>query len=121
VKAYSFYDPETGALSGSTFYATRPEYLAANTPRGLAAVEGEWSASDHVVDLNTKAVVARSPMASAVDPDRHRRETLVKIAQLEARQMRPLRELAIDPHDRQARDRVSAIDAEIAALRTSLI
>jgi hypothetical protein len=121
VKVYSFYDPQTGVLTGSTFCASRPEYLEANTPRGLAAVEGEWNPLTHTVDLETSAVVPSPAAAPAVDPDRQRRDTLVKIAQLEARQLRPLRELAIDPHDRQARDRVSAIDAEIAALRSSLI
>jgi hypothetical protein len=119
VTAYSFYDPKTGALTGATFYSSNPAHLALNTPAGLAVVEGEWSAERYAVDLATGAVVPRRD-APPPDPEKRRRDLLVQIAHLEARQMRPLRELAIDPHDRGARERVTAIDEQIAALRAQL-
>lgn len=49
--------------------------------------------------------------------DRAARE---QIAKLELSQLRPMRELLVDPLSTEAKERLSAIDAEIAALRPSL-
>jgi hypothetical protein len=46
-----------------------------------------------------------------------RAELLAKIRHLESQQARPLRELALDPEDAAARDRVRELDDQIAELR----
>ncbi len=53
-------------------------------------------------------------------PEFKRAELLAKIRHFEAQQDRPLRELAIDPTNADARVRVVAIEAEIAELRKQL-
>jgi hypothetical protein len=135
-KTWSFYDA-TGLFVGRTF--TGPsENLEMNTPQGHAAMEGvhdhlsrrvdletgetvDWQppqpSADHVWNADTK----RWQLHQAVQDKLVRRQAAVgRIAALEALQARPLRELARDPSSAEARKRLAAIEAEIAALRIDL-
>lgn len=130
--SWSFYDPATGRLVGRTFSGPA-SMLAANTPAGLAAIAGEHNHITHRVTLATGEVEQwRDPRPS----DDHewdseagawrrsaaadRRDALARIVGLEAQQLRPLRELAVDPDNPIARERLTSLDAQIAALRELL-
>lgn len=137
MKTVSFYDPQTGLFTGRRF--TGPgKYIARNTPDGCVAMEGVFDHLSQRVDLETGEVVDYQPPKPDDDHewDEHRRqwrlkreirrslrqraETLRSIEELERKQLRPARELAIDPENAEARQRLTEIEAQIAALRGEL-
>lgn len=138
MQTFSFYDARTGLFTGSTYSTTTPSELAMNTPAGQVAIAGAFDHLSQRVVLETGAVVDWVPPppssahtwspetrrwtlpAAAADADRRRAAARSRIRDLEAAQARPLRELAIDPHDLEARRRLQAIDEEITAARVAL-
>lgn len=121
--AWSFYDPQTGLFTGRKFTGLT-EYLAANTPTGCAAVEGAYDARSQRVDLQTGAVVDDADLAESNrqrrDREQRRAHASLRIEELERRQLRPMRELQIDPANAEALARLRQIEAQILALRADL-
>jgi hypothetical protein len=138
MRTWSLYDLATGLFTGERVSLTNPADLAHNVAPGLGALEGAFDHLAQRVALETGAVVDWIPPAptdahlwderarrwitapGATDAARYRTGLLARIRSLEAAQARPLRELAIDPHDLEARRRLQAIDEEIAAARVAL-
>jgi len=129
-RTWSFYDPATGEFIGRTF-AGPDTALAINTPRGMVAFEGDHDHRTMRVNLGTGALERwRDPPPSRDHQWQAgqwvrsrvaaRREALAQIVALEAQQLRPLRELAVDPDNPIARERLTSLDAQIAELRELL-
>lgn len=129
---WSFYDPANGRLVGRT-YAGPADGLAINTPPGLVAVPGDHNHETHRVTLETGAVEQwREPRptrdhewdstagAWRLSRAAEHRAAREQIAALETKQLRPLRELLVDPSNMPARHRLADIENEIAALRQIL-
>lgn len=117
---WSFYDSTTGRFSGRTFAAPNDRDLNGNTRPGYAAIRGEYDPFRQRVDLATGEVIEDLSLGLERDRERRRNAILQQIAVLEQSQARPLRELVRDPANAEARRRLDEIDAQIAALRTSL-
>lgn len=132
-KHWHFYHADSGLFSTVTF-AGPPASLQANTPRGLVAIEGYYNVTCQRVDTASGNVVDYEPpppdgnhewnarfRCHVKTPAALAREAaLAEIEALEIKQRRPLRELALNPADAEARARVAAIEAQIAELRESL-
>ena len=138
MKHWSFYDPQSGHFAGRTFSATDESALDINTPKGLAAIEGEHDHLSRRVDIATGLVVDHQPPAPNADYEwddaskrwklnaevaaREERSTTARsrIAHLESNvQPRALREVALNRP--KAAERLHAIDDEIAMLRRDII
>ncbi len=138
------YNTETGLFVGVEVWASEPINLAANTPPGCALIKGQHDHLSKRVDLATGEVVDWQPPKPAdtdletyawdatSDPKRPRwRATPTALARkqrrqgaiaqqmdaLEAKQARPLRELALDPTNAAARTRLADIETQLAQLR----
>ncbi|HRC61635.1 MAG TPA: hypothetical protein PLX85_00240 [Dehalococcoidia bacterium] len=131
-RTWSFYDPATGEFTGRT-YSGSPAGLELNTPDGCSAFEGSVDHETMRVNPETDALEQwRDPPPSAdhvwdaagqawrLSRTAQQRDVLARIGELEAQQLRPLRELALDPASAQARSRVQAIETEISLLRALL-
>lgn len=137
-KTWSMYLVDSGLFTGRRVTGCTPEDLEHNTPPGCAAIEGKFDAGSQRVDLQTGEVVDYRPVAPDADHEwneaarrwtlrpeivtarRARAETMAQIEDLEARQARPLRELAVDPTNTAARDRIDQLDQQIRVLRLTL-
>lgn len=133
----SFYDETTGLFSGQRFFGPR-KYLARNTPPGMGLKDGSYDHLAQRVNIETGEVVEYQPPKPNDDHEwdgeakrwrlkaevrKHRwrhRQALRRIDELERKQHRPHRELALNPDDSDARARLAALDAEIAELRREL-
>lgn len=138
MKHWHFYDPESGLFSTATFSSNDPDMLDANTPSGMHALEGEFDFLSQRVNPETGEVIDYQPPQPSEEHEwnadikrwvlkssiiaRNQRRVAAKssIEQLEAKQMRAMRELALDPNNEPAKNRIAAIDAEIADLRKDL-
>lgn len=112
----SFYDPKTGLFTGRMFIGPA-RTVELNTPSGCKAMPGKYDHRSQRVDLETGEVVAYE---APPDPRARRRKVRQRIASLERRQLRPLRELALNPEDSDTRARLAALDGEIAKQREQL-
>lgn len=137
MKTYSFFDPETGAIDPTTVTCSEKQ-AEANTRSGMTRIEGALDHLSQRVDLKTGLVVDYQPPApsdlhewdtgtkrwrlpdAVIAAETARQAVLASIERIEATQLRSLRELALNPADKEARKRVAAIDAEIAVLRVDL-
>lgn len=124
MNAVSIYDKATGIIA-CHFFSSDESTIEANIPPGHAAVEGHHDASRKRVDLETGEIVDYTPpppsaeeLAAAERQAKHQ-ASLMRIAQLEALQARPLREYTLG--DSTARDRLEAINNEIASLRKDIL
>ena len=138
VKHYRFFDELTGLFHPMFVKATSFEDALASQPPGHKMMEGDIDHFSQRVDLATGAVVDYVPpqpsanhqwnetvkrwvLNDAVAAENVKRSTAVaRITQLEAAQHRPLRELAQDPSNAEARKRIDTIDDEIKHLREML-
>lgn len=105
MKTWHFFD-QAGQFNGRSFSGPE-EHLAANTPEGCEAVSS---------DTFTPQAVETGVMFSAAERRRLHAQALIE--GLEAKQPRALRELALGYDG--AKERLDAIDAQIAALRADL-
>lgn len=137
-RTWSIYELSTGVFIGKQVTAYTDEQIAMNTPPGCAAIEGRFDAGSQRVDLSTGEVVDYRPASPDAEHEwneaarrwtlrpeialvrRARANTIAQIESLEARQLRPLRELSIDPSNMAARDMIDQIDRQIRALRLTL-
>jgi hypothetical protein len=133
---YSFYDETTGDFSGRVFSGSA-RLVALNTPTGYVAISGRFDRLSQRVDTKTGEVVDYQPPKPDDDhewnterrrwvkkPDvlvaeRRGAAARKRIAELEASQLRALREHALG--DATAVDRLRAIDDEIKTLRADLL
>jgi len=118
-KTVSLYDPKTGFFTGQTV-SCREDRIAQNVPSGLAAKEGTFDHRSQRVDVTSGQVVSYERPASALEAERRAaqvRDARQRIAALERSQLRPMRELAIDPNNVEAKRRLQEIETEIAGLR----
>lgn len=138
MKHYSFYHKDSGVVHPSRFATTREDAVVSNTPLDHIAIEGALDPFSQRVDVQTGQVMDWQPPQPSPDHEwdaskrrwrtseqaeqRHQRAAaaLLGIRDLEASQLRPMRELAIDPSNAEARKRLEAIEAEIASLRGDL-
>jgi len=142
LRFYSLYDKTTGRFTGRTFGIDvgqdreRNEHISRHTPDGYAVIEGKFDSLSQRVDLSTKQVIDYQPEQPSAEhawsvetrrwtlsPEAQQRKqaraaALVQIRDLEASQLRPLRELALDPTNAEARTRLRAIEAQIPKLRS---
>jgi hypothetical protein len=149
MKTWSFYHSQSGEFAPWHFSSsvhkviggealTDDADLKINTPEGHRAIEGHFDPLSQRVDLETGAVVEYQPPAPSPDHEweavtrrwvlradvaarqaKHA-QALEQIAALEKNQLRASRELLLNPADREARARLTALDAQIIALRADL-
>lgn len=91
--------------------------LAQHVKDGQIAIPGRHR-SQRLNDANEPEHDAAR--ASATDREQLRSGRLAQIEALERKQLRPMRELQVDPGNAEAQRRIVEIDAEIAKLRESL-
>jgi len=139
--SWSFYNATTGEFLPRLFSGSS-KLLEQNTPAGHVAIEGQFDPLSQRVDVETGEVVDYQPPQP--DDDHEWREKVVEgrprwvkkreivarearaataqadIDALERKQLRPMRELALDPSNAPARQRVAEIEAEIVAKRVDL-
>jgi hypothetical protein len=119
---WSFYRADTGEFTGRVFVGLE-RTLALNIPAGCKALLGSFDPRSQRVDLATGQVVAYQRPAAEIEAEQRAvraRSARQRIASLELAQLRPIRELAIDPENAEAKRRLEAIDGEIAALRAEI-
>lgn len=135
MKHWSFYDPTTGRFLGSGGSFKDESMMQANTPDGMAAIEGRYDHEAQRIDMATGSIVDYQPPQPSADhewDEEAKRWALSRTAQdrsrllgdldaLDKKQGRALREaiLAVLP-DGPERVRLAALDAEAAELRTQL-
>lgn len=123
---FSFYDEETGLLTGAVFLGSENN-LEMNTPPGCRAIAGRHSPVRHRVDLATKRVVDYTPPEPTDAEWIAQNDMLLKaqMQQIEADQNRAVRDilLALTTGRNPPQDAVQALqDVEdvAAALRAEL-
>lgn len=118
MSTWSFYSLETGLFTGRVSSASK----LGKVPDGCGAMVGRYDRLSQRVDLDTGEVVEHRDEAlnAARQREARARAARRRIARLEAQQARPLRELAIDPNNAAAKQRLAEIDAQIAELRTDI-
>lgn len=114
---WSFADEKTGEFTGQQFSGP-DEHLPANLPPGTVAVEGTHDPLTTRYNLQSETVEEfASPQAQRLERERNRERLDNRLAELESRTLRALRELAINPNDGQARQRLIELDQQAAGLR----
>jgi hypothetical protein len=133
---WTIFDLSSGLFVGRTFHGTRAS-LALNIPSGCGAVEGRHDYLSRRVDIESGEVVEYQPpqpspdhewnattkrwaLSAAVQERNARRGAArAQIAALESAQVRPQRELLLDPTNADARKRLEAIEIQIITLRSA--
>lgn len=116
---WSFADA-SGAFTGRKFTG-REERLAANTPAGEVAVLGEHDPMRSRYDASRARVVPYSdPRAARLSDESMRASAAAALEVLDARSQRSLRELAINPNDDAARQRLVELEAQAGPLRARI-
>jgi hypothetical protein len=114
----SFYDSRTGIFDRRILSLSNESLIAKNTPADHIAVMGRYDRSSHVVNLSTgeiESIPVRSETAAT-----DRRILKARIKRLELSQLRPERELRLDPTNESARQRLAEIEAKIVELRQNI-
>jgi hypothetical protein len=135
---YSFYDETTGDFSGRVFSGSA-RLVALNTPTGYVAISGRFDRLSQRVDTKTGEVVDYQPpspgdnyewnadrkryvlKSEILEQQRKHDAAMARIAEAEAEQARPLRELMLNPDDTAALQKLTELDDEIKTLRSDLI
>lgn len=114
---WSFADPATGEFTGGRF-AGPDDLLEVNTPAGLLAVLGEHDPLAARVEVSTGEVVPFvSPHAGRLAREAEEDAVQQRLAEIDLRALRSLRELAINPNDHQARERLLEHERQAERLR----
>lgn len=135
----TFYHAQTGRLNGLSLIVSDDEAIALNTPADHVAIDHPQEHQlDHLcqqVDVATGQVVDYQPPQPNADHEwdaetkrwklnavvaakqAQSASALAQIRALEGAQLRPHRELALDPSNAEARKRLESIEGQIAALR----
>lgn len=112
---FSFYDPGTGLFADRHKYV-HTKMIEANTPAGLVAIKGRFDPRSHRVDVATGEVVPYTPPEEPDSPALAAVKARARIRELERQSIGPIRALALDPLNLTAKQRLQAIDDEIASL-----
>jgi hypothetical protein len=125
MKTWSFYNARTGRFlgrkySGPNSYAVGAKELARNTPDGFVAIEGDFDRFSQRFDFDARKVVTDRSLTAERNAFEKRQRCLAAIAELERRQARPMRELAIDPNNAEASHRLRQINEQVSQLRAEL-
>ncbi len=124
MRTWSFYSEADGRFLSRRLTSTDRNAREINTPPGYRAIEGHFDHLSQRVDLESGQVVDDADLAQAnrvrMDREREHSSSLQRIEQLERQQLRPLRELAVDPKNAEAESRLRSIDEQIAELRGQL-
>lgn len=119
---FSFAHADTGLFSSKRFDGSK-RLVALNTPPGHVAIEGEYDRRTQRFDpLTGKVVAYQRPQAEVNAERRAARQASARqaIADLELKQLRPIRELMLDQNNAEARQRLQKIEENIAARRADL-
>lgn len=120
MKTITLFDQQTGEIKR---VLTLPEKaIAANVPDSCGFKVGRFDKFSQRVDIATGDVIEHRDEAlnAARQREMRERDARRRIAALEQAQARPMRELAIDPNNDAAKQRLAAIDSEIAERRKDL-
>lgn len=117
---WSFADARTGEFTGRRFTGMEA-HLPANTRKGEIAVSGEHDPLRSRYDLATRLIVpSAAARAKELDADLRRASAQRALTALEERSLRALRELAINPDDAAARERLIELEKQAAPLRAKV-
>ena len=120
LRTFAIYSSTTGLFTGRHVMCFENE-IARNTPEGCAVMVGRYDRLLHRVDVETGTVVAYAPPHdSPILVQQRAAKARRRIDALERAQLRPLRELQLDPANADARSRLAEIEREIAGLRVDL-
>jgi hypothetical protein len=119
-RVFSFYRESDGLFTGRRITTNDMAALKRDTPEGCVALEGRYDRCRHRVDLATGEVIIDESLSADRDRERRRNAALQAIEELERRQHRPMRELAADPGNVEAAQRLAEIDEQIAQLRAQM-
>lgn len=127
MRSWSFYDLETGEFTGRVYSSPSVDDIAINTPKGCGAVEGRHDRLSHRVDPSTKEIIAWTDTSLIESQSRRQAadSARAQISELERSQIRAMREEILRPNDldqdgKTPRDRLQAIDDQIASLRSAI-
>lgn len=140
MKTFSIYKLADGLFTGQRFSLAPFDKARAesNVPSGCGMIEGEYDHLSQCVDISTGKVIEYQPpkpSENSVWNDKTRRwekhplvadavrraeQARQSIAELEVSQRRPLRELALDPSNFLAKERLLGINAQIEEQRKYL-
>lgn len=113
---WHFYDSVSGIFSSLSIRGTK-EIADKNCPSGHTPIAGNFNRLKQKFDTETNSVIDYD---SGNSRDRDDRIARAKITQLELSQLRPERELRLDPMNETALRKIAEIDAKIAELRQSI-
>jgi hypothetical protein len=116
---YSFYDPATGEISKRTFSGSA-RVLGLNTPTGMIPIEGAFDHRTQRIDPETKLPVDYAPGIAEVTAEKRDSRARAQIEALQTAAIVNLIDLALDPTDLQARQRLVTIRNRITVLRQEL-
>jgi thioredoxin-like negative regulator of GroEL len=122
-RPYAYYDVTSGLFSARSVLASSKSMAEANAPAGYAAIEGRYDRLTQRVDVATGNVVAYERAAAEIEAEQQAKRAeraRHRIEVLERAQHRPMRELAIDPNNAEAKRRLAEIETEIEGLRGQL-
>lgn len=117
----TIYDKDTGIVLRCMTVPKRA--IAPNVRQGEAWIEGHLDKHSQRVDVATGQVITYERPTTEVEAEQRaalQQRASRRIDELERSQARPLRELAIDPANAEAKQKLAKIDEEIAALRLGL-
>jgi hypothetical protein len=138
MRRWSFYDLTTGEFAQRRYSAPDDTDLERNTPAGHGAIEGRYDPLTQLVDIGNPAEIeiagqwrrvvvdwANTKLIDGIGQREAVRHAQSRIAELEGRQARAMREDRLRPNERDrdgklARERLQEIDDEIAALRATI-
>jgi hypothetical protein len=116
VPTWSFADL-SGRFTGRRFTG-QEERLAANTPTGEIPVLGEHDPIGARYEVSSgRVVVYADPRARQLTEESMRASAAAALEVLDGRAQRALREIAINPNDEAARQRLLHIEEQAAPLR----
>jgi hypothetical protein len=117
---WSFYRASDGLFISRRCMTNNQKSLKLDTPPDCIAIKGRYDRFRQRVDIATGQVIVDESLGAERDRERQRDAAVQAIAELEQKQLRPLRELAVDAGNAEARRRVEQIEAQISTLRGSL-
>ncbi len=134
IREFTVFDVDTGAIRYHLSCAV--EHVAANTPHGCDVIEGHFDGRTCRIENGAPVSVADAPPSDRHMWDDACQEYVLKpefsaaerrcsrllsaLSALEQRQLRPLRELAVNPDDQAAKDRLAELENDAGELRRQL-
>jgi hypothetical protein len=138
MKRWFFFHKQTGQFAEKSFSSRYASDVELNTPEGHGSIAGQFDHLSQRVDIATSEVVDYQPpqpssehewntetkrwqlTAEAQQRNADHASAQATIARLESQQARSIRELFVDSTNAEARNRLTDIDQQIAALRPAL-